>query len=202
MTPWMWVVLIVVVLAVIALAGTAASRRRTTSLQRRFGPEYDQTVAASDDRRAAEAELQERARKRAQLRIVPLSEPERLRYAEQWRAVQERFVDQPSEAVISAERLLNGVMELRGYPVEDFEEQASLVSVDHPGMVQDYRTAHGIYQRNLSREATTEELREALLRYRSLFDDLLRPGPEPDLRTDGGPDHQPAHGRAFGRVDR
>jgi hypothetical protein len=184
MTPWMWIVLIVVVLAVVVLAGRAGSRRRSSSLQRRFGPEYDQVVAASGGTRAAEAQLRERAHKRAQLDIVPLSEAERLRCAEQWRAVQERFVDQPGEAVSSAEMLLSRVMERRGYPVTDFGEQAELISVDHPQLVQDYRIAHGIHERHLNHQASTEDLREALLRYRSLFDELLRS--ELDQDTQGG----------------
>ena len=192
MSPWIWVLIavVVVVLAVLALMGS--NRRRTATLRRRFGPEYDQAVQSADDRRAAEGQLQERAKRHSQLTIVALSEPARLRYAEQWREVQERFVDQPSEAVSEAEVLLARVMGERGYPVSDFDEQADLVSVDHPRMVQDYRIAHTINKRNANHQATTEELREAVLRYRSLFDELLR--------VDGDASSRPGTSRRAGNL--
>lgn len=183
MSPWIWVLIAAVIVVVAGLALVMSSRWRTASLRKRFGPEYDQAIETADDRRAAEGQLQERAKRRAQLSVVPLSEPARLRYAEQWREVQERFVDKPSEAASAAEVLLARVMGERGYPVSDFDEQADLVSVDHPRMVQDYRIAHRINKRNANHQATTEELREAVLRYRSLFDELLRTegetGPRP-----------------------
>jgi hypothetical protein len=183
MAPWTWVLIAVIVVVVVVVAIVLANRSRTTSLQKRFGPEYERTVESADGRRAGEAELQDRAKRRSQLEIRPLPEPTRLRYAEEWRALQEQFVDRPSDAVSSAEQLLTRVMEDRGYPVSNVDEQAELISVDHPDVVENYRVAHGIYQRDQSHQATTEDLREALLRYRSLFDGLLRPDDPRDTRT-------------------
>jgi hypothetical protein len=173
MTTWIWILILIAVLAIVGLAAMAATRRRTTTLRQRFGDEYDRTVQAHDDRRAAEAELVGRQKKRAQLDIRPLSEAERLRFAEDWHAVQERFVDEPGKAVLTADSLVGQVMRARGYPVEDFDTQSALVSVDHPKVVENYRFAHGIYERSQTQQASTEDLREAMLRYRSLFDELL-----------------------------
>ena len=175
MAPWTWALIAVIVVIIIIIALPITRRRRTASLQRRFGPEYDRTIHSTEDRRAAEAELDDRAKRRSQLNIVPLSEPVRLGYTGQWRDLQEQFVDRPSETVSDAEKLLARVLQERGYPVSDFDEQAELVSVDHPDLVENYRTAHAIHLRNQVGQATTEDLREALLRYRSLFEDLLRP---------------------------
>lgn len=173
MEPWIWALVVVVVIVVALLAASVASRRRTRSLREQFGPEYNRTVAAADGRRKAEARLQERTKQHARLHIVPLSEPARLEYGDRWREVQQRFVDQPSGAVTEAEELLTQVMHARGYPVDDFEQQADLVSVDHPEVVENYRVAHQLGQKG--GRTSTEDLREALLRYRSLFDELLRP---------------------------
>src|SRR5664280_3356782 len=162
------------------------SGQRTASLQKRYGPEYDRTVESASGRRAAESQLQDRTQRRDQLDIRPLPEAVRLRYADEWRGVQERFVDQPSDALSAGESLLTRVMQERGYPVSDFDEQADLVSVDHPDVVENYRVAEGILQRNKAHQASTEELREALLRYRSLFDVLLR-SDEPSAVLGGPP---------------
>jgi hypothetical protein len=194
MAQWMWALIAVIgILLIVAIVVMVNRQRRTISLQQRFGPEYTRTVGASDDRRTAEAALEERARRRSQLTIVPLAEPVRLRYAEQWRSLQEHFVDRPVEAVDSAEHLLTRVMEDRGYPVGEFDEQADLISVDHPRVVDDYRVAHEIHRRNQAQQATTEDLREAMLRYRSLFDDLLHPGQDgrSDREADRGFDREP-----------
>ncbi|MBK6874544.1 MAG: hypothetical protein IPG94_25080 [Kineosporiaceae bacterium] len=179
MSTWTWLAVVALVV-VVAVALMTLARRRSTALQERFGPEYNRAVEAAG-LRGGEADLAGRTRRHDELHLITLSEPERLSYAQRWRSTQERFVDRPADAVDEAERLLTEVMEQRGYPVTDFEEQAELVSVDHPQMVQDYRVAHEIHVRNLDRRASTEDLREALLRYRSLFDDLLRPlsGHEP-----------------------
>jgi hypothetical protein len=144
-------------------------------LRGRFGPEYDRAVANRDDRRAAEADLRAREKQRAQFDLEPLPEAARLRFADEWRDVQERFVDQPTQAVAAADTLITRVMEERGYPMKDFDAQAELVSVDHPDVVENYRSAHSVQQRSQAQQASTEDLREALLRYRSLFDRLLRP---------------------------
>src|SRR5664280_3624860 len=124
------------------------SGQRTASLQKRYGPEYDRTVESASGRRAAEAQLEDRSERRDGVEIRPLPEAVRLRYAEQWRGVQERFVDQPSEALAAGESLLTRVMQEQGYPVSNFDEQADLVSVDHPDVVENYRVADGILQRN------------------------------------------------------
>jgi hypothetical protein len=168
------IIIVIVVVVVVALVAVGARKRRTAVLRDRFGPEYDRAVENSDDQRAAEAGLRDRERQRAQFDVRPLPEAERLRYAGEWRDLQERFVDQPAEAAAAADTLVTRVMEARGYPVTDFGAQADLVSVDHPGTVENYRFAHAVQQRSGSEQASTEDLREALLRYRSLFDELLR----------------------------
>jgi hypothetical protein len=175
MATWMWILILIAALVIVGLvAAIAARQRRTAMLRQRFGDEYDRTVQAHEDRRAAEAELAGRQRKRAQLDIRPLADAERVRFAKDWHEVQERFVDQPSKAVVAADGLVSQIMRARGYPVDNFESQSDLVSVDHPKLVADYRFAHAIYERSQTQQASTEDLREAMLRYRSLFDELLQ----------------------------
>ncbi len=174
MTTLMWILILIAALVIVGLVAMAAMRRRTTALRARFGDEYDRTVQAHDDRRAAEAELVGRQKKRAQLDIRPLPEAERERFAQDWREVQERFVDEPANAVVTADSLIGRVMRARGYPVDNFESQSDLMSVDHPKVVENYRFAHGIYERSQTQQASTEDLREAMLRYRSLFDELIQ----------------------------
>lgn len=173
MAAWVWILIVIAAVVVVALIALAARQRRTTALRQRFGPEYDRTVEAREGRRSAEADLRDREKQRAQLDIRPLAEDTRVRFAGEWRDVQERFVDQPSDAVVAADRLVYSVMEARGYPMGDFDAQADLVSVDHPDVVENYRFAHGIHHRAQAQQAGTEDLREALLRYRSLFSELL-----------------------------
>ena len=144
-------------------------------LRGHFGPEYDRAVENSEDQRAAEANLRAREKQRAQFDLQPLPEATRLGFASEWRDLQERFVDQPAQATGAADALITRVMEARGYPMKDFDAQAELVSVDHPDTVENYRFAHAVQQRAEMHQASTEDLREALLRYRSLFDELLRP---------------------------
>src|SRR3954454_10687971 len=175
MQPWLWVLLIVVLVVVVLLAVAASRRRRTTELRDRFGPEYDRTVEATDDRRGAEQALLDRSRRRDKLDIRPLPEAARARYSEQWRGIQERFIDDPAGSVGAAHTLLDQVMAERGYPTKDFEEQADLVSVDHPRVVENYRAAYAVYNRQRDGQASTEDLRDALVRYRSLFEELLHP---------------------------
>ncbi len=174
MATWLWIVIVIVVVLIILAAAMAASRRRTMALRERFGPEYDRTVGAREGQRAAEADLRGRERERARLDIKPLSEAARVRYTEEWQVIQQSFVDQPEEATTAGYDLVNRVMEERGYPMRDFEARADLVSVDHPDVVENYRVAHGIHERARQHQASTEDLREALLRYRSLFEELLR----------------------------
>jgi hypothetical protein len=183
MSGLMWVVLVAAVIVVALIAMTVARRRRSAALQQHFGTEYDRTVQANDGRRAAEAELRGREKQRAQLDIRPLSAATRDRAGQEWSDIQARFVDQPSTAVISADALVCRVMGERGYPMTDFEAQAELVSVDHPAVVENFRVAHGIFGRAQNQQASTEDLREALLRYRSLFDELLHDGADESAET-------------------
>jgi hypothetical protein len=174
MATWVWVVIAIAVVAVIALLAVVTRKGRTAMLRKRFGPEYDRAVENRAGRRAAEADLRAREKQRAQFDVKPLPEAARLRFADEWRDVQEHFVDQPAQAVTAADTLVTRVMEALGYPMRDFDAQAELVSVDHPDIVENYRFAHGVRQRSETQQASTEDLREALLRYRSLFDRLLR----------------------------
>jgi len=196
MATWVWILIVIAAVVVVAVIAVAARQRRTAALRQRFGPEYDRAVETREGRRPAEADLRDREKQRAQLDIRPLPEDVRMRFAEEWRDVQERFVDQPSDAVVAADRLVHSVMEARGYPMGDFDAQAGLVSVDHPDVVENYRAAHGIHQRAQARQASTEDLREALLRYRSLFGELLEAD---DGRT--GVTARPGPGHIAGQKD-
>ena len=175
MAAWVWVVIVIAVVVVVALVAVGARKRRTAMLRGHFGPEYDRAVENSEDQRAAEANLRAREKQRAQFDLQPLPEATRLGFASEWRDLQERFVDQPAQATGAADTLITRVMEARGYPMKDFDAQAELISVDHPDTVENYRFAHAVQQRAETQQASTEDLREALLRYRSLFDELLRP---------------------------
>jgi hypothetical protein len=176
------VAILVVVILLALLAFFAGRQRRSRKLQDKFGPEYDRTVEQAGDRRAAEAELQERAERRQSFDIAPLEPEARARYLEAWRNTQAQFVDEPAQATREADRLITSVMRDRGYPVDDFEQRAADVSVDHPQVVDDYRAAHAIAARNDRSEASTEDLRQALVHYRSLFEELLE-----DRHTDRSP---------------
>jgi hypothetical protein len=177
MSTWVWIVIaVVVVAAVLFVAWRAVSSRRRRGLQERFGPEYDRTVETTGNRRAAESDLREREQRHEELDIRDLSPAARDRYFEQWRAVQVRFVDAPGEAVREADTLVQQVMRDRGYPVDDFDTRADVVSVDHPHVVENYRAAHGVWAANERGEATTEDLRQSLVHYRSLFEELLGRG--------------------------
>jgi hypothetical protein len=169
-----WIVLAVVVVVILAgIAWAAAKRRRSSQLQGRFGPEYERTLDESGSRREAESELAARQKRRDKLDIRPLRAASRDRYAESWRGVQTAFVDDPRGAVRDADGLVGRVMQERGYPMDDFEQQAADVSVDHPDVVSNYRSAHDISLRNDDGEATTEDLRQAMVHYRALFEELL-----------------------------
>jgi hypothetical protein len=186
------VTILVVIVLLALLAFFAGRQRRSRKLQETFGPEYDRTVEQAGDRRAAEAELQERAERRQGFDIVPLEPEARARYLEAWRNTQAQFVDEPAEATREADRLITSVMRDRGYPVDDFEQRAADISVDHPQVVDDYRAAHAIADANDRSEASTEELRQALVHYRSLFEELLEDR-QPDRSTTEEPleDRQP-----------
>ncbi len=167
-------VIVVAILVVIGIvmAVVGSRRRRSQQLRQRFGPEYDRTVQSTGDTGAAERELHGREERRRGFQIHPLGAVERQRYANEWMAVQERFVDAPSQALGEADRLVNAVMAERGYPMQDFDRMADDVSVDHPHEVNDFRAAHSVAL--AGDRASTEDMRVGMQRYRSLFDSLLR----------------------------
>lgn len=172
------VIPIVVVVAILVVAAVALvmRRRRSDQLKRRFGPEYDRTVVQQHgDSRRAEATLAEREKRVEAFPLRPLSAVDREAYAMEWAAVQRRFVDDPSAAVGTADRLVGRVMFDRGYPMTNFEQRAADISVSHPAVVQNYRAAHDIVVRHGESKATTEDLRQAMVHYRSLFEELLQP---------------------------
>ena len=176
MAAWVWVLIAVGIVAVLAVvAWKALARRRSGRLQERFGPEYDRAVDSAESKRQAEAELQAREERRERLEIRPLSQSARIRYMETWRVTQAQFVDDPRSAVGSADSLIQSVMADRGYPVEDFEQRASDVSVDHPQVVENYRAGHRLAQASAGGDDSTENLRQAMKHYRALFDELVEP---------------------------
>ena len=166
-------ILVIVVIVVLLAVLLGQRRRRTQRLQQQFGPEYQRTVARTGDQRTAEADLAAREQRRREFNIVALEPAARDRYLEVWRATQGRFVDDPAGTTREADILVAQVMRDRGYPVDDFEQRAADISVDHPQVVDDYRAAHAIAAANDRSEASTEDLRQALVHYRSLFEELL-----------------------------
>jgi hypothetical protein len=148
-------------------------RKRTERLHDHFGPEYDHTVQTLGDEKKAQTELEERQKHVEALDIHPLSVEEHDRYVAEWTAVQSRFVDEPGQAIVDADRLIMEVMQTRAYPVSDFEQRAADVSVSYPALVSNYRDARVIALKNEQHQAVTEELRQAMIYYRSLFEELL-----------------------------
>ena len=174
MSTWVWILIAAAAIVVVgAIVWSALKARRTKTLQEGFGTEYDRTVAESPSKREAEAELTERQKRREQLDVQPLSPGSRERYVIAWQQTQARFVDDPADAVGEADTLIQQVMRERGYPVEDFDQRAADVSVDHPEVANNYRAAHGISVAQSRGNATTEDLRQAMKHYRALFDELL-----------------------------
>jgi hypothetical protein len=169
-----WIILAIVVIALLAVGAALWSRRRRSEhLKERFGPEYARAVDAKGDRGKAEAELAEREKRVEKLDIRPLSPDERRDFGQRWTEVQARFVDDPARAVAFADALLGDVMKARGYPVSDFDQRAGDISVDHPVVVEHYRKAHDIAVRHERGDASTEDLRQAMIHYRTLFDNLV-----------------------------
>lgn len=168
-----------IILIIIAVAAVAAAIfmymqwERTKRLRGRFGPEYDRVVHDSGSAQKAENELLDRQRRIEKLHIRDLNQGEIERFSNSWRTVQADFVDSPREAVAQADRLIRDVMSTRGYPMSDFEQQAADISVDHPHVVEHYRTAHAIAERDAAGSASTEDLRQAMVHYRALFEELL-----------------------------
>ena len=156
-----------------------ARRRRSARFHDRFGPEYDHTVQAMGNEKKAQTELEERQKHVEALNIRPLSVNERERYQADWTAVQSKFVDEPGRAIVDADRLIMEVMQVRAYPVSDFEQRAADISVTYPALVSNYRAARAIALKNEQHQADTEQLRQAMIYYRSLFDELL--GTETEL---------------------
>src|SRR5438094_2676857 len=171
---WIWVLITAALVVVGVVAWAMYRKQRTGRLRESFGPEYDRTVQAAGDRREAESELEARQKRREELTIRPLDPAARLRYAEAWRVVQGRFVDSPADSVRDADRLVTDVMRERGYPMDDFETRAADISVDHPNLVENYRAAHAISVSSDGGDAGTEDLRQAMVHYRTLFEELVQ----------------------------
>jgi hypothetical protein len=174
MSTWLVVgIAAIVVVAIAFIIGRASASRRTRHLRERFGTEYDRTAKVVGGKRDAEAELAAREERHEQLNIRPLPTEARKRYADQWRTVQSQFVDAPAAALSAADGLVNSVMSDRGYPMDDFEQRAADISVEHPQVVENYRAAHRVSEQTANGGATTEDQRLAMQRYRSLFEELL-----------------------------
>jgi hypothetical protein len=148
-------------------------KQRSAKLKQRFGPEYDRAIIEFGGRSRAEAELTSREKRVAGLEIVPLTSADAVRFTQAWGALQGRFIDNPKGVVLDADQLVRELMAKRGYPMSDFEHRAADISVDHPGVVATYRAAQAIAARDERGEADTEELRKAVVHYRTLFDELL-----------------------------
>ncbi len=173
MDTWVWVLIAVAVIAIAVVFWLALSKRRTTTLRDQFGSEYDRTLRQNDGRREAEADLSARRERRERLDIRPLSAAAQERYSSQWQQVQSRFVDQPAESLGQADQLVLLVMAERGYPMDDFEQRAADISVDHPEVVEHYRAGQAVTRSAASGDATTEDMRQGLVHYRALFEELL-----------------------------
>lgn len=166
---------ILIVVAVLAIGFAVimfVQMQRTRRLRGRFGPEYDRLVRDEGNRRA-EQELLDRQKRLEKLHIRELNQAEIDRFSQSWKSIQNQFVDAPGQAVSQADGLIRDVMETRGYPMTDFEQRSADISVDHPHVVENYRVAHEIAARDAAGKATTEELRQAMVHYRALFEDLL-----------------------------
>jgi hypothetical protein len=183
MPDWLWILIAVAALIVLAaVVWTVLARRKREHLRERFGPEYDRAVDEHDDRRSAEAELERREKQRERLDIVPLAPESRERYLASWSDLQTGFVDEPERSVGEADRLVTEVMRERGYPMDEFDQRVADISVDHPNVVEHYRAAHDISIASDNGEASTEDLRQAVVHYRALFEELLE---EREQATEG-----------------
>ncbi len=168
---------VIVIIAVLALLYVRKRRNTTADLRKKFGPEYDRAVLVHGAGRKAEAKLEDREKRVEKLNIRDLDPIEHERFLKRWESVQSRFVDSPKGAVTEADDLVSSLMKARGYPISDFDQRAADISVDHPRVVENYRSAHEIALRVAKvgkDEATTEELRTAMIHYRSLFDELMQ----------------------------
>ncbi|KOV80487.1 hypothetical protein ADL01_12435 [Streptomyces sp. NRRL WC-3618] len=177
------IIIPIAVVIVLAAVGFWLLMRRQ-KLQERFGPEYGRTMEDADSRLAGERELREREKRHDSLDIKPLDSGARDRYSRDWTGVQDEFVDRPEDAVHDADRLVTSLLHERGYPTEDFEQQLKDLSVEHGRTLEHYQAAHDVNVLSTRHEATTEQLRGAMVHYRTLFDELLSDG--------GGSRHAPA----------
>jgi hypothetical protein len=181
------IIIAVLVVIVVALGGLLYfQRHRSDQLRSRFGPEYDRAVKESGGKSKAEANLVEREKRVKSLSIRPLEPSDRARFTRFWQNVQAEFVDDPEGSIGHADSLLDEVMSARGYPVSDFEQMSADISVDHPAVVQNYRVAHEIALRHERGKANTEDLRQAMIHYRSLFEELVTDASAPDGPAIGG----------------
>jgi len=176
MDPKLIMLAVVVIVLIVALTWLYRRRRRATTagLRQRFGPEYQRAVQQHGSERRAESKLADREKRVEQLKIRDLNPMERERFSGEWNSVQSRFLDYPKGAVTEADELVCSLMKARGYPVADFDQRAADISVDHPQVVENYRSAHGIALRLGRGEANTEDLRTAMIHYRSLFEELVQ----------------------------
>jgi|HubBroStandDraft_2_1064218.scaffolds.fasta_scaffold164392_1 hypothetical protein len=171
------IVLVGAVILIIAVVVWLYARKRkstTADLRQRFGPEYERAVLTHGSERKAEAKLADREKRVEKLNIRDLDSMERERFSKRWEAVQSRFVDSPKGAVAEADDLVSSVMKARGYPLSDFDQRADDISVDHPRVMENYRSAHEIALRVGKEQASTEELRTAMIHYRDLFEELVQ----------------------------
>ncbi len=171
--PVLIVIAFLVLGILVLLSVTNGQRHRSELLRDKFGPEYTRTVERVGDRREAEAELAARTKRVQELDIHSVSPQEISRFQQAWQDAQARFVDDPAGAVSEADRLITQLIQARGYPMGDFEQRAADISVNYPNVVQNYRSAHEIALRNERGQASTEDLRQAMVYYRDLFKDLL-----------------------------
>ena len=191
-----WVLLAVVVVLLLIIGILVARQQRSRRLKDEFGPEYGRVVAQRGDQRAAEKELADRRQRVGKFEMRDLDPEVRERYLERWAAAQRYFVDQPVDAVGEADELVQQVMHDRGYPVdEDFEQRAADISVDHPAVVENYRAAHGISLRARAGQTDTEQLRQAMVHFRALFDDLLAPGDTGQADSESATERTRGHDR-------
>lgn len=199
MSEWSWI--FIVVLAVVAVLAIVVGlwvsrRRRSARLKEQFGPEYDRTVGELGEQRAAEAELVAREKKHKKLDLIFLTPEARQEHAAMWAKVQTDFVEDPQDAVGRAERLVTRVMRERGYPIDDFDQRAADVSVDHPDVVENYRSAHAIYLSQHDGDISTEDARQAFVHYRALFERLLASDSDTDTEVKHGEQRRQTHDHA------
>jgi hypothetical protein len=172
-TTYITIAVVLLVVVGVVLGAIFTRRNRSVRFHDRFGSEYDHTVLTLGDEKKAQTELEKRQKHVDALDIRPLTVDEHKRYLADWVAVQSKFVDEPGQAIVDADRLIMEVMQVRAYPISDFEQRAADVSVSYPALVSNYRAARVIALKNQEHKADTEELRQAMLYYRSLFDELL-----------------------------